>query len=124
MPDELGMTVRIDADGILRVVFDRPNESVNLLSAELLDELGRQLDAARARADVRGVLFSSAKPRMFIAGMDVEQIASVTESYRGAEAARFGRRSVDSGARATVLLALRSGGRGTRSSLRRYCHRR
>ncbi len=90
MPDELGMTVRIDADGILRVVFDRPNESVNLLSAELLDELGRQLDAARARADVRGVLFSSAKPRMFIAGMDVDQIASVTEAYRGAEAARFG----------------------------------
>lgn len=85
-----GLAHRVDTDGILRIVFDTPGERVNLLNAEILDELGRVLDGAREREEVQGVLFSSAKPAMFIAGMDVEQIASVTEAYRGAEGARFG----------------------------------
>jgi 3-hydroxyacyl-CoA dehydrogenase/enoyl-CoA hydratase/3-hydroxybutyryl-CoA epimerase len=85
-----GLRHRLDADGVLRIVFDMPGERVNLLNAEILEELGRVLDDARGRDEVLGLLFASAKPGMFIAGMDVEQIASVTDAYRGAEAARFG----------------------------------
>jgi 3-hydroxyacyl-CoA dehydrogenase/enoyl-CoA hydratase/3-hydroxybutyryl-CoA epimerase len=88
--EELGVTHRVDADGILRVVFDRPGEKVNLLTADILNWLDRLLDEARDRDDVSGLLFSSAKPGMFIAGMDVEQIASVNDSHKGAEGARFG----------------------------------
>jgi 3-hydroxyacyl-CoA dehydrogenase/enoyl-CoA hydratase/3-hydroxybutyryl-CoA epimerase len=90
MPEELGVSHRLDADGILRIVFDRQGERVNLLSAEILQGLGELLDEVRGRDDVRGLLFASHKPGMFIAGMDVDQIASVTDAYRGAEAARFG----------------------------------
>ena len=79
----------VDADGVLRIVFDTPGEKVNLLSEATLRGLDRVLEEARHREDVRAVLFSSAKPGMFIAGMDVDQIASVTDAYRGAEAARF-----------------------------------
>jgi len=81
---------RIDSEGVLRVTFDSPGEKVNLLNEEVLRELGRVLDEARARDDVRAVLFASAKPDAFIAGMDVAEIAAVTDAYRGAEGARFG----------------------------------
>jgi 3-hydroxyacyl-CoA dehydrogenase / enoyl-CoA hydratase / 3-hydroxybutyryl-CoA epimerase len=90
MNGALGISHRVDSEGVLRVTFDSPGEKVNLLNAELLRELGRVLDEARARDDVRGLLFTSAKPDAFIAGMDVAEIAAVTDAYRGAEGSRFG----------------------------------
>jgi 3-hydroxyacyl-CoA dehydrogenase/enoyl-CoA hydratase/3-hydroxybutyryl-CoA epimerase len=96
---------RIGEDGILRVVFvprapdaghgapraaQRPGEGVNLLTRELLGELGRLLDGVRGRDDLRGVLFASGKPGHFIAGADVDQIAAVRDAHDAAEAARFG----------------------------------
>jgi len=90
MTDAVGMTYRVDAEGVLHVVFDRQGDKVNLLDERLLRELDRLLEEVRRREDIRAVLFQSAKPGMFIAGMDVEEIASVTDAYRGAEGARFG----------------------------------
>ena len=90
MADAIGMTHRIDAEGVLRIVFDRPGDKVNLLDEQLLRELDRLLEEARRREDIRAILFQSAKPGMFVAGMDVDQIAAVTDAYRGAEGARFG----------------------------------
>jgi 3-hydroxyacyl-CoA dehydrogenase/enoyl-CoA hydratase/3-hydroxybutyryl-CoA epimerase len=84
------MTHHWDDAGILSVVFDRPGESVNLLTPEILEELNRLLDRARGHPDLRGLLVASAKPGMFIAGMDVERIASVRDPQQGTEAARFG----------------------------------
>ena len=90
MQREPGLAQRVDADGILRIVFDTPGEQVNLLDSQVLDRLGRILDDARRREEVRAVLLSSAKPRMFLAGQDVKEIGAVTDAYEGAEAARFG----------------------------------
>jgi len=87
---DIGMTHRWDEAGILSVVFDRKGESVNLLTAEILQELNRLIDQARGHPDLRGILFTSTKPGMFLAGMDVESIASVTDPQIGTEAARFG----------------------------------
>ena len=86
----LGMTHWIDASGIVHVAFDRPRDKVNLLTPAILEELALLLDSVRSREDVRGVLFKSAKPKMFIAGMDVEVIASFTDAFKAAEGARFG----------------------------------
>jgi 3-hydroxyacyl-CoA dehydrogenase/enoyl-CoA hydratase/3-hydroxybutyryl-CoA epimerase len=88
--DELGISHRLDSDGIVHVEFDRPNDKVNLLTPDLLRFIGRLCEDLGGRQDVRGVLFQSAKPGMFIAGMDVDQIAGVTDAYKGAEGARFG----------------------------------
>ena len=88
--EQIGMAHRVDDDGLLWVVFDNPGERVNLLTADIVEALNRLLDEARRRTDVRGVLFASRKPGVFIAGMDVEQIAAITDSHHGAEAARFG----------------------------------
>lgn len=90
MSEERHFTHRVDADGVLRVVFDTPGQKVNLLNESTLRDLDRLLEETSHRDDIRALLFSSAKRGMFIAGMDVEQIASVTDAYRGAEAARFG----------------------------------
>jgi len=86
----IGVTHHLDQRGLLWVTFDRPGERVNLLDAAILETLDGLLEDLRSRPDVRGLLFTSAKPGMFIAGMDVDQIASVTGSQAGAEAARFG----------------------------------
>ena len=86
----IGMTHRWDDTGVLTVIFDRAGERVNLITPEILQELNRMLDQARGHPDLRGILFTSAKPGMFIAGMDVEQIASVRDPQQGTEAARYG----------------------------------
>ena len=79
-----------DDNGILRILFDSPGEKVNTLNATILRDLDALLDQARDDRDVRGVMFASDKPGMFIAGMDIEQIASVGDALQGAEGARQG----------------------------------
>ena len=90
MHDVAGMNHRIDPNGIVHIVFDRPGEKVNLLSPELLQELSEILDSIRGREDVRGVIFRSAKAGNFIAGMNIDTIASYTDAFKAAEGARFG----------------------------------
>ena len=90
MSDAHNFTHRIDAEGVLRIVFDTPGQKVNLLSEATLRALDRLLEETRHRDEIRAVLFTSGKHGMFIAGMDIDQIASVNDAYSGAEAARFG----------------------------------
>ncbi len=90
MSDAAGMNHWIDPNGIIHVVFDGPDDKVNLLTPDLLQDLGVLLDSVRGREDVRGLIFKSAKTRSFIAGMDIEVIASFTDAFKAAEGARFG----------------------------------
>jgi 3-hydroxyacyl-CoA dehydrogenase/enoyl-CoA hydratase/3-hydroxybutyryl-CoA epimerase len=90
MSDAAGMNHWIDPNGIIHVVFDRPDDKVNLLTPDLLSDLGELLDSVRGREDVRGLIFKSAKAGNFIAGMDIEAIASFTDAFKAAEGARFG----------------------------------
>jgi hypothetical protein len=90
MSDAAGMNHWIDPNGIVHVVFDRPDDKVNLLTPDTLSELSELLDSVRGREDVRGLIFASAKPGNFIAGMDIEVIASFTDAFKAAEGARLG----------------------------------
>jgi 3-hydroxyacyl-CoA dehydrogenase/enoyl-CoA hydratase/3-hydroxybutyryl-CoA epimerase len=85
-----GIAHEIDPDGIVRVTFDRPAGKVNLLTPEILDELDRLLDDLGRREEVRGLLFESAKPGVFLAGMDVKAIAAVKDAYEAGERSRRG----------------------------------
>lgn len=87
---DIGMRHSMDERGIVHVTFDRPGEKVNVLSGKILEQLDRLLDEIAGREDVRGVVFRSAKAGMFIAGMDVDEIASVPDAYKAAEGARYG----------------------------------
>lgn len=90
MSDASGMNHWIDPNGVVHVLFDRPGDKVNLLTPDALQELGDLLDSIRGREDVRGLIFQSAKPGNFIAGMDIEVIAAFTDAFKAAEGARFG----------------------------------
>src|SRR6185503_443185 len=78
--------------GVLRIVFDRPGEKINLLDARTLEALERVFLETRGREDVTGILLTSAKPGMFLAGMDVEEITSLTDPFAASEGARRGQK--------------------------------
>lgn len=81
---------RLEPDGIVRVTFDRPGERVNLLTSHVLRALDEILGAIAGRSDLRGLWIESGKPGTFVAGADVEEIATFDDAYRASEAARFG----------------------------------
>ncbi|MBD3867877.1 MAG: enoyl-CoA hydratase/isomerase family protein [Acidobacteria bacterium] len=85
-----GIRDHLEADGILHVVFDQPERPVNLLDGELLKRLSAILEQVRVEEQVKGVLFRSAKPENFLAGMDIDSLSGIDDAYRASEGARFG----------------------------------
>src|SRR5207247_930378 len=61
-------------------VFDDPARKVNVLSIAVIDELEKALDALGAAAGVKALLVRSGKEGVFVAGADIEEIATVDES--------------------------------------------
>ncbi len=83
------MRLTVDEDGIGWIVFDLPGEKINKLSTPVMEALRDALDEAQRRG-VKGLVFASDKPNMFIAGADVEEIAGITDPRIGAEKAAYG----------------------------------
>ncbi|HUF62373.1 MAG TPA: 3-hydroxyacyl-CoA dehydrogenase NAD-binding domain-containing protein [Verrucomicrobiales bacterium] len=66
----------LDTNGsIARIEFDRPNSSANVFDRPALEELDQALSQVEANAALRGLVLSSAKPSIFIAGADLETLA-------------------------------------------------
>jgi 3-hydroxyacyl-CoA dehydrogenase/enoyl-CoA hydratase/3-hydroxybutyryl-CoA epimerase len=74
--------------GIL--IFEMPNEKVNILSTPVMHELDRCLDELKGRADLQVLLFLSGKEGNFIAGAKIEEIESITDPKDGADKAAMG----------------------------------
>ncbi len=74
-------TVETDADGIALVTWDMPDKSMNVFTAEVLEELGAVLDATVADAAVKGVVFTSGKST-FSGGADLSMIKSMFSFYQ------------------------------------------
>jgi len=66
--------LHVGEDGIAVVRFDRPGSSVNVLDTGTLHALAEILGALD-RQSLRGVVFESAKPSVFIAGADLKELA-------------------------------------------------
>ena len=66
-------TVRLNVrdDGICVLTFDRPNSSANIFDVRALDELAGELDFVARQTKLKGLIFISAKPSIFIAGADL-----------------------------------------------------
>ncbi len=62
-------------DGICIVTFDRPGSSANLLDRTVFKELGQVLDTLGEDRAVRGLVFATAKPSIFIAGADLNALS-------------------------------------------------
>jgi len=66
------MQLKIDGDGIARLVLDNPDERVNVLSAPFVEEFFEQLDQIEKDNRIKGLLLESAKSGVFFAGADIK----------------------------------------------------
>jgi len=77
-------------NGVSIVRFDLPDKSVNILSAEVLDEIRATFTELHNDKNVKGVVFISGKEDSFIAGVDISMIESITDPMVGTSKAAEG----------------------------------
>jgi len=61
-------------DGICVLTFDRPESGANIFDAPTMQNLSEHLDAIEKDPSLRGVLVTSAKKSIFIAGADLKTL--------------------------------------------------
>ncbi|MBY0457779.1 MAG: enoyl-CoA hydratase/isomerase family protein [Gemmataceae bacterium] len=70
------ITTQTRPDGVEVLTFDQPGSKANVLTRELWAEFGAALSALAPRTDLKGLVLSSAKPGVFIAGADLKLLAN------------------------------------------------
>ncbi len=93
--DGPGVTLETRRDGLAFLIFDRPQEKVNVLGGPVVAVLEILLDQAARDKDVRAMIVTSAKPGSFIAGADVSEIAALRTIQDAESASRRGQRLFD-----------------------------
>lgn len=73
----------IGADGVATLTLDRAGSSANVFDVAALHELDAHLATLEARTDLKGLLIVSAKPKIFIAGADLNSFAGATSEKLG-----------------------------------------
>ncbi len=73
-----------DAEGIFWIRLDDPGRPVNVLSTEAMEALSAVLADAAADAAVRGVVVTSGKPGVFLAGADIRLFETLRTEAEGA----------------------------------------
>jgi len=84
--------LRVGSDGLATLTFDAPDRPVNVFDRETLEELERTIDEVAGRDDVTILVLVSAKETNFIAGADVDMIATVTDRTTAEAGVRIGQR--------------------------------
>lgn len=64
----------IGDDRICILTFDRPESGANIFDVATMNELGEQLDAIENDSSLRGLIVTSAKKSIFIAGADLQTL--------------------------------------------------
>jgi len=85
-------TLTVDGEGIALLLFDDPDRSVNVLSAQVLARLQERIEEIGLRSGSRGIralLIASGKSS-FLAGANLDEIAGVRTTVEGEAAARRG----------------------------------
>jgi len=86
-------TFHVDPDGVGWIIFSDPDRSLNVLTEAVMLRFGETVDEARAAARegrAKVVVIQSGKPDSFIAGADVEAIASVEDPGEAETKIRLG----------------------------------
>ncbi len=63
-------------DAIAVLTFDRPDSAANIFNRATLEELNAHLDVIERDSTLRGVVLTSAKPGIFIAGADLHSLST------------------------------------------------
>ena len=61
------------------LTLDVPGKSANTLSSSVLQELSDHLDVLQSRDDLAGLIITSGKPDMFIAGADLREFVALND---------------------------------------------
>ena len=64
----------IDADRVCVLTFDRPESGANIFDAATMSELSEHVDAIEGDESLRGLIITSAKKSIFIAGADLKTL--------------------------------------------------
>jgi 3-hydroxyacyl-CoA dehydrogenase/enoyl-CoA hydratase/3-hydroxybutyryl-CoA epimerase len=83
-------TLHVRLDNVAVVTIDAPGEKMNTLKAEFGAEVRAILKQVRENKALRGLVFISAKPDNFIAGADINMIASAPNAQAAEDLARQG----------------------------------
>jgi 3-hydroxyacyl-CoA dehydrogenase/enoyl-CoA hydratase/3-hydroxybutyryl-CoA epimerase len=121
-----GVYLETRRDGLAFLIFDRPQERVNVLNAPVVAVLEILIEQLSRDDKVRALIVMSAKPGSFIAGADVNEIRAL-KSIQDAEAAsRKGQRLFDALDRLPfpVLAAINGTCLGGGTELALACHLR
>lgn len=79
----------VDFEGIAWAIFDRENESANVLGRRPLEELGEIIDRVQSGAregTIRGLVIISGKQKSFIVGADIREFADLKTEQQVIEA--------------------------------------
>ena len=78
------------ANGIVDIIMDTPNEKINKFCGSFIEDFHNVLSFIEERTDVKLIRFISAKKNIFIAGADIAEIASITDAKEAALKAKSG----------------------------------
>jgi 3-hydroxyacyl-CoA dehydrogenase/enoyl-CoA hydratase/3-hydroxybutyryl-CoA epimerase/3-hydroxyacyl-CoA dehydrogenase/enoyl-CoA hydratase/3-hydroxybutyryl-CoA epimerase/enoyl-CoA isomerase len=73
---EPSISLSFPESDIALLTLDMPGKGANILSRTVLDELSQHFDSLNARTDLAGLVITSGKPGMFIAGADLREFAT------------------------------------------------
>ncbi|MGZ3690968.1 MAG: 3-hydroxyacyl-CoA dehydrogenase NAD-binding domain-containing protein [Pseudobdellovibrio sp.] len=82
-------TLKIGSNDVAVLTFDLPNEKVNKLSTPVMTELKAHIESLK-NSKYKMVVFKSAKPKIFIAGADIEEIKQLTTKEQVIHAVQSG----------------------------------
>ncbi|MCF6197044.1 MAG: enoyl-CoA hydratase-related protein, partial [Emcibacter sp.] len=73
----------LDQDGIALLTIDLPGKSMNIISAQLLDELEELVGRIAENDDIKGAVITSGKKGSFVAGADLDMLLGMTDNIAG-----------------------------------------
>ncbi len=88
----MNITRTTSPEGTCVLTFDRPNSAANVFDRATLEELESLLAAIESDPAVRGVIIASAKPKIFIAGADLNTFAQDADERALHDMVNFGHR--------------------------------
>jgi len=92
----MGKNIKFRVDeGFAIIEFDALDSKVNVLSAQSLSEFDEIISQVSAVSGLKGVILSSSKPDIFIAGADIKEIEKITVANEGQEKARAGQKIIN-----------------------------
>ena len=85
MTDTSAFTLTKGDDGVATLLMDVPNESMNTLKAEFVDEISAMLDQIESDDEIKGVILASGKDSSFVAGADITMLAACETAEQAQE---------------------------------------